>query len=310
YMLADYISDGSVDYFVKLMNVRAKELGMNSTNFTNPTGLPDEKSYTTAYDIYLLARHAMENPKFMSLIEETSHNGGPTNRQESLLWTTTNKFLQKSSDYYSPSITCIKVGDNPQTGESSTVAIAKKNGYTYMLSLLDTRDSTNEKIPNRSAVFNETMKLFKWSFETFRVKTLLEEGKSFSEIPLKLCSGKDYLRLMSAHSFSALIPDEIEASSVKYELKLPKYVNAPVKKGDLIGEVELILANKPIGRAAVVAAEDAKASQSLIVLNNFSEVLGSFRFKFAVCFIIVSIIFYIVYTILKNRNKHRYQKER
>ncbi|MEG1972596.1 MAG: hypothetical protein RR315_05490, partial [Oscillospiraceae bacterium] len=97
---------------------------------------------------------------------------------------------------------------------------------------------------------------------------------------------------------------------VKYELKLPKYVNAPVKKGDLIGEVELILANKPIGRAAVVAAEDAKASQSLIVLNNFSEVLGSFRFKFAVCFIIVSIIFYIVYTILKNRNKHRYQKER
>ena len=67
-MLADYIGDDSVPYFVELMNKRAAELGMKNTHFTSPHGLPDPESYTTARDMALLARHAMTLPGFSDLM--------------------------------------------------------------------------------------------------------------------------------------------------------------------------------------------------------------------------------------------------
>ena len=55
---------GSYDAFVKLMNARARELGMYQTNFVNTSGLHDEDQYTTAYDIAILLRYALGNPRF------------------------------------------------------------------------------------------------------------------------------------------------------------------------------------------------------------------------------------------------------
>ena len=308
YMLADYIGDGSESYFVQLMNHRAKELGMKNTNFTNSTGLPDENAYTTAYDAYILARHAVKLPIFNDLISVKSHNGGPTSRQDELYWYTLNSFLKSSSDYYRPDFTAVKVGSNASTGQSSSVIFAKKNGYTYALSILNCRSSTGEKSDNKAAVFSESIRLFDWAFSTFKVKTLLEQGKSFQEVPLKLCAGKDYLRCMSAHDFSALIPDEIEASSVKFDLSLPNFVNAPVKKGDMIGEATLVLSGKPIGKVAIVSAEDAQTSSLLVVMENLHRLIRGYPFKFVVCFIGISILFYVTYTILNNRNRMRYRK--
>ncbi|MGL4655981.1 MAG: D-alanyl-D-alanine carboxypeptidase family protein [Sarcina sp.] len=61
YMIADYVS-GSNDEFIKLMNKRAKELGLKNTNFTNPNGLHHAEHYTTAYDLSLMAKIMLENP--------------------------------------------------------------------------------------------------------------------------------------------------------------------------------------------------------------------------------------------------------
>jgi len=55
---------GSVDSFVDMMNAKAKELGLESTHFTNPHGLDDEEHYTTATDLARLAAYAMKNPVF------------------------------------------------------------------------------------------------------------------------------------------------------------------------------------------------------------------------------------------------------
>ena len=307
YMLADYMGDGSSAYFVKLMNHRAKEIGMKNTNFTNPTGLPDENAYTTAYDAYILARHAMELPGFEELITARSYSG-KSDRQDDILWVTKNAFLQRGSDYYHQGYTTAKVGSSAKTGISSAIVFAKKNGYTYALSILNCQSPTGEKGDNREAVFKESQALFDWAFSTFKVKSLLEQGKSFQEVPLKLCAGKDYLRCMSAHDFQALIPDEIEASSVRFDLNLPDFVNAPVKKGDLIGEATLMLSGSPIGKVAIVSAEDAESSSLLVVMENLHRLIRSYPFKFGVCLLVVLIISYVVYTILNNRSRTRYKR--
>ena len=61
--IAEHLS-GSVEEFAKAMTARSRELGANGTSFANPHGLNDENHYTTAYDLALIASHAMSLPKF------------------------------------------------------------------------------------------------------------------------------------------------------------------------------------------------------------------------------------------------------
>ena len=158
----------------------------------------------------------------------------------------------------------------------------------------------------QTAGFYETERLYDWAFSTFKVKTLLERGKSFEEIELDLCWGKDFLRLMSADNFTALIPDAFDMSDVEYRLILPSHVDAPVNKGDLIGEVQLVLADEVIGRVGVVSAETVEASRVLILVDKLAELTRTFWFKFIVVFLLFLIIAYAMLTIVKNRGRRRY----
>ena len=308
-MLADYVGDGSVAYFVEMMNQRAKELGAVNTVFTSPHGLPDTESKTTAYDAYLIAKYAMSLPGFAKLNERTSLDGGPTNLQPAgtLIWVAANRLLQSTSGYYNPAITGIKFSDSQKTS-SSAISLAKRDGYSYLLVMLGCTgaDENGNNAPT-TAAFRETNRLLNWSFETFRMKVLLEKGRSFEEVPLRLCWGKDFLRLMSADNFTALIPDDIEISSVTYELILPSYVEAPIEKGDLVGEVRLVLAGEVLGRVGVVSAEKVEASRALLLLDRAIGITRTLWFKFIIVFLLVLIILYVVLAVVRNRNKRRYR---
>lgn len=65
---------GSVDQFVKMMNLEALELGATNTHFANPSGLQDENHYTTVYDIYLMLQEAMTYPHFLEIAQLSSYN--------------------------------------------------------------------------------------------------------------------------------------------------------------------------------------------------------------------------------------------
>ncbi len=65
--IAEHIS-GSVEAFAEQMNEKAKEIGANQTHFTNPHGLYDPQHYTTAYDLALISRYAMQNPVFEEIV--------------------------------------------------------------------------------------------------------------------------------------------------------------------------------------------------------------------------------------------------
>lgn len=93
--VAEYIG-GSVEGFVKLMNDKAKELGMNNTNFVNPHGLSSPDHYTTAHDISLMSRELVKNPMFfkwstvwMDYLEHTDK------KRDTTMLANTNKLLGK-----------------------------------------------------------------------------------------------------------------------------------------------------------------------------------------------------------------------
>ena len=86
--LAEYLG-GSMDGFTEMMNRKAAQLGMKDTHYTNPTGLPDPKNYTTAEDIAILSRHIInDHPQYYHLYGQKNYtyNKIKQDNRNRLLW--------------------------------------------------------------------------------------------------------------------------------------------------------------------------------------------------------------------------------
>ncbi len=305
-MLGYYIGDGSIEYFAQMMNEKAAEIGCKNTHFVNTNGLHNPEHYTTAYDLALIARYAMGLKGFMDICNTVSYDGGPTERHEHLYWRNTNKMLDPESPVYYAPISGMKTGSTLEAGRC-LISTAVKDDYTYLCVVCGCPFyDENGEIPEINPVFPLTKQLYEWAFRTFRVKTLVENGKSVGEVPLKYVSDKDHLLLMSGADYTALLPAEIEPSSVYLELEIPDAVGAPVEKGQHIGEIHLFLANEEISVLPCIAAESVAASPWLILLRDIRRFFQLYWVKFAICYLILLIIGYIVLTIIRNKNKMKY----
>ena len=310
-MLGDYVGDGSLDYFAEMMNERAAELGAVNTHFVNASGMHDDDHYTTAYDMYLITKAALENETFRQIVSTRYYYAGEDQNGNPLHWNTTNFLISPGSTYYYPYATGVKTGTTDEAGRC-LVSTAEKNGYHYLMVMMGAPqyDSNGEKL-EENMVFKQSIALYDWAFGSFSNKTLIEKDLGVGEVPLKLArGGKDYLLIKSGEVFTDLLPNEIEASSITLELDLPAVVNAPVKEGEQVGTIRLMLAGEEIGSVQAVAAEQADASLIATLIDKFKRLFRSFLAKFIVVFVALSIIAYITVTILRGRNKNRYYRRR
>ena len=310
-MLGDYVGDGSLDYFAEMMNEKAAELGAVNTHFVNASGMHDDDHYTTAYDMYLITMAALENETFREIVSTNYYYAGEDQNGNPLHWNTTNFLISPGSTYYYPYATGVKTGTTDEAGRC-LVSTAEKDGYHYLMVMMGAPqyDSNGEKL-EENMVFKQTIELYDWAFSSFSNKTLIEKDVGVGEVPLKLArGGKDYLLIKSGEVFTDLLPNEIEASSITMELDLPAVVNAPIKEGDQVGAIRLMLASEEIGSVPAVAAEDVDASLIATLIDQFKRLFRSFLAKFIVVFVILSIIAYITITVLRGRNKNRYYRRR
>ena len=165
----------------------------------------------------------------------------------------------------------------------------------------------NEVQLSTNYAFLDTEQFYDWAFNTFRVKTLVEEGKIVGQTQLDLCWGKDYLLVMTDGRFTALLPEEIQVSSVVTEAVFDtESVRAPVEKGTKVGYLKLTLAGEEVGRVDLVAAESAEMNELLYVMDFVNDIASSFWFKFIVIFLGVLLVLYIALAIARNRNRRRY----
>ena len=310
-MLGDYVGDGSLDYFAEMMNEKAAELGAVNTHFVNASGMHDDDHYTTAYDMYLITMAALENETFREIVSTNYYYAGEDQNGNPLHWNTTNFLISPGSTYYYPYATGVKTGTTDEAGRC-LVSTAEKDGYHYLMVMMGAPqyDSNGEKL-EENMVFKQTIELYDRAFSSFSNKTLIEKDVGVGEVPLKLArGGKDYLLIKSGEVFTDLLPNEIEASSITMELDLPAVVNAPIKEGDQVGTIRLMLAGEEIGSVPAVAAEDVDASLIATLIDQFKRLFRSFLAKFIVVFVILSIIAYITITVLRGRNKNRYYRRR
>jgi D-alanyl-D-alanine carboxypeptidase (penicillin-binding protein 5/6) len=130
--LAEYVSNSESD-FVSLMNKKAQELGMSNSHFTNTTGLHDENHYTTAKDMTILLKYALNNDVFYKIFTSNRHSSSSTNKHEGGITYYSTLFSKiGNSNFKGGSILGGKTGYTPEAGQC-LASLAVKEGKYYIL---------------------------------------------------------------------------------------------------------------------------------------------------------------------------------
>lgn len=300
---------GTIDRFVQMMNSKAAELGMHSTHYVNSHGLHDQNHYTTVWDIYKLTLHAMSLPLFMEVVSATRYSMPATNKNPARTLVTTNYVQDPTTQYFYKYAKGIKTGYTDPAGRC-LISTASKNGYNYMCILMNcpVKDEKGNRVRKE---FGDSKNLYEWAFNNFEYKSVIDPNLPLGEIAVDLAWNKDYVSLLPESEFSAIIPKEADNSTIKVEV-LPKAekIDAPVEKGEVLGEARLIYAGEEIGRINVVAAETIELSKVLLFLRYARNAANSFWFKIALVGLLVLALIFIIYCIILNRRRKNIKRVR
>ncbi len=254
--LAEHVA-GSEEGFVKLMNDRAKQLGMNDTAFTNATGFDDENHKTTAFDIALMSRELLKHEKIFEYtsIWMDSLRGGETQLVN------TNKLIR----FY-------KGANGLKTG--TTV------GAGYCLAATALRDGMQLIAVNLGSSTTDD--------RFFSARKLLDYGFANYEVTKPEISIEDLTPVKVSHGVLREVPCEVnvnekillekgEKSQITQEIVVEESLKAPVEKGQQIGKIVLKLGEKTVGECPIVAAESVERMTILKSLEIFLKNLVSMK---------------------------------
>lgn len=242
--MAEFLA-GSEEAFVQKMNERAKELGMEDTNFVNACGLDTEGHVSSAYDIALMSRELMENfPEIKeytttwqdSIIHKTRRG------EETFGLTNTNKLIQ-----WYDGATGLKTGS---TGNAlyCLSGTAERDGMGLIAVVM--------AAPDYKVRFREVMQLLDYGFANYAIEKGREKGYAMGEVPVEK-GMTDTVEAVVAEEISVLVPKGKEAQwETKTEL-LPA-VSAPVEAGTKVGELVYLRDGEEVGRVELTAGEDVE----------------------------------------------------
>ena len=243
--LAEFVA-GSEEIFVEKMNERAKELGMVNSTFENTNGLDDTVSnhLTSARDIAIMSRELIKHPKILeysSIWMDTIRNGAFT-------LTNTNRLIR----FYNGA-NGLKTGSTSKAGFCISATALRDNMQLIAVVM---------GAPNRDTRNEIAKKLLDYGFANYTVAS----WEAAELEPIKLLGGLQSECRIGYGSVSAVV-GKGERELIERSVSIPENITAPVREGDVIGEVTYTLNGEVIGKSDITALESAAKIGYLGVLS-------------------------------------------
>lgn len=231
--IAEHIS-GDVETFCRRMTQRAVELGCTDTVFLTPHGLPKEGHYTTALDLALIAREAMEHELFREIVSTKRASIPWEGRNYQRILNNKNRLL---TDY--SGATGIKTGYTKAAGRCLVFG-AKRDGMEVIGVVLRCSDW-----------FDEAARLMDHAFERYDSFTAFAQGETVRVLPVENGT-QETVCVLTEGELQAVIPKGVVPV---LEMDLPDTVLAGQKQGSAIGQARLIHAGETLASTALVLGE-------------------------------------------------------
>jgi len=216
-LLGEYIA-GSDTAFVKMMNSKVKELGLENSNFENCTGLDDSVSnhYSCAYDLAVIASEVMKYDlvKKYSTVWLDSLRDGKTELNN------TNKLINKYDG-----ITGLKTGTTSNAGFCLCTTACRDN--MNLVSVVLGAETSDDR-------FDYSKELLDFGFANYKLNKIETDNKKIKSVKVKNGTVKNIVPSVSKTEYVLVKSD---FSDFEYEYKIKDKVTAPVKKGDILGEI-------------------------------------------------------------------------
>lgn len=297
---------GTVKDFSNLMNGKAKELGAKNTNFVNPNGLDKKKHMSTAYDMAMIAKAAMQNETFREIVSMTEYTIPKTNKNKKRTVYTTNRLLYDkyndinvNGEYRKPyykNATGVKTGYTP-VAQGCLCAAAQKNGTELISVVMHSSDFGR---------FADSIALLDYGFANYATYSVYDKGETVDTIKVK--GGKpDTVKTVAAYYAAANLPKSQSKDSVTKEIIWNDKIVAPLAKGAVVGQVKVYKDNELITTTDIVTADKVEEGMFSFLYNGHVAYPG----KLALLVIaLVIVLLAIVLVLIRIANKRKRMKLR
>lgn len=294
---------GNLESFADLMNEKAKELGAENTQFTNAHGFHDDNHYTTVNDIAKIACFAMQNEKFREIVATAKYQIPPTNKyKDTRYFSNTNMLISsnKTTAHIYKNAIGIKTGSTDEAG-NCLVAAAESNG-TELLSIV--MQCKNENLTDKAYSFIDSRALLEYGFSKYEYKTIA----SVSDVveSSKVREAKDGVRvsISPAEDISALLPKDADLSLLEIVAEKNDDIDAPIKKGDVLGKITYKLEDEVLGTTNLVAGNDVERDVMLYIIYGVWDIVSDPVIIIGVLLLVILIL----YARSANKRKRRAQR--
>ncbi len=242
-----YVLGETPEKFAFMMNKRAKEIGMNNTNFVTASGLDDKNHYSTAYDMALLAAECIKNPEFKKISSQKTARLSYGNPPYSRTLTNHNRLLWRYPDTIG-----IKTGFTKKSGRC-LVSAAERNGITLVAVTLNAGDDWNDHISMFEYGFSKCIPVkIGVDLSPYSLKVV---GGTKNQIPLKL--SRDCIHLSDKQCYCTLV--------------LKPFEYAPVSDGKTVGYALFISDGKVIDEIPVITNGTSAAKEHTVQSKDINE---------------------------------------
>jgi D-alanyl-D-alanine carboxypeptidase (penicillin-binding protein 5/6) len=297
---------GSIEGFAKLMNDKAKELGAIDTNFVNPHGLHEKNHYTTANDLAIITRCAMQNDNFKEIVKTTRYEIKPTNKKDEIRYfANLNKLIHNTNSnqiyvdnrYISPlyeGADGVKTGYTPEAG-NCLVSSAQK-GQTRLIMVSMNGISLE--------MYQDAHNLFNYGFNEYTSTTLIYKNTFVQNIKIVNGDNKE-VSLITENDFTTLTTKEV-INNIKSKVIIDDFV-LPLEKNSVVGKIEYSLDGKLLGSVNLITP--IGVNSTLTDASKKSIILSTFKSMAVLVFILTIFLmlfrFYNNIKIKVNRKKRR-----
>jgi len=251
---------GSVDEFSKLMNEKAEQIGMNSTNFVTPSGLDDDNHYSTAYDMALLMNYALSNSSFAELTaKKTAEVTFIQPKDMTISYRNHNRLL--SLYQY---CTGGKTGFTKKSGRC-LVTSAEKDGVCLIAVTLNAPDDWNDHINMYSYGFSR-LTAVKNADKNFSFKADVVGGMT-DTVEVRPAAAVDYVKQTDSDD------------GISRRVIINSFLYAPLEKGQVVGRAEYYSEGKAVCTIPLITekAVDYKEKEKSFFENIFDWCAGVFK---------------------------------
>lgn len=230
-----YALGKSISGFAKIMNHKAKQLGMNNTNFVTPSGLDDDEHYSTAYDMAILTAEALKNKAFKAACSTKSRRVYLCDGEKQLTLTNHNKLLGTYEG-----LVGVKTGFTKKSGRCLVTA-AERNGVCLVAVTLSAPDD-----------WNDHRALLDYGFE---VTEFFESTSQQLPDSLPVVGGDcDRVKIYGQNISYAV--SRKNSNKISYKILLPTFLYSGVKAGQKVGSINYYYENKLFKSTDIICLAD------------------------------------------------------